>query len=203
KSKVYFYSIKEKSSNTENYLKAFKLFGEHNISNMMAAITVAEILEIPISDILKQIKTFKDVPHRQEFIKEIKGVKYFNDTSATMPDAAVEAIKTFKVRFAGSKIILIAGGQNKNLKFDKMIDEIKKKVDHLVLLPGTASDIIKEKLKGEYDIVKAESMKEAVLKAKELANKGDIVLLSPGATSFNLFKNEFDRGNQFIKEIRK
>lgn len=203
KSKVYFYSIKGKSLDIQNYLKEFKLFGKHNILNMLAAITVAKILGIPSKGILKQIKTFKGVPHRQEFVREIKGVKYFNDTSATMPDAAIEAIKTFRARFAGSKMILIAGGQNKNLKFNKMTDEIKKKVDYLVLLPGTASDIIKEKLKGEYDIINVGSMKEAVKKAKELAKKGDIVLLSPGAASFNLFKNEFDRGNQFIKEVIK
>lgn len=193
KGRVYFYSAKEKPP----YLKDFRLFGEHNISNLLAAAAVARVLGV--SDIARQVKSFKGVPHRQEFVKEIEGVKYFNDTAATMPDAAVEAIKTFKARFPKSKLILIAGGMNKNLKFEKMIREIKSKADAVVLLPGTASDILK---KGISEYIDASSMKDAVKKAKKSAKKGDIVLLSPGATSFNLFKNEFDRGDKFIKEVK-
>lgn len=200
KSKVYFYSLKKKPNFD---LKDFRLFGDNNISNLMAAITVADILGVSDKDIKKQIKTFKGVAHRQEFVKEIKGVKYFNDTAATMPDAVICAIKTFRNRFKLAKIILIAGGQNKGLNFDKMADEIQKNIDYLILLPGTASDIIKSKLEGRFNFIDVKSMPEAVEKAKKSAKKGDIVLLSPGAASFNLFKNEFDRGNKFIREVKK
>lgn len=220
KSKVYFYSAKQKPQPTGCYLredkvffkqrkkmtldiKDFKLFGNHNVSNMLAAITVCKVMKMPCKDISSQIKTFKGVPYRQEFIKEINGVKYFNDTAATMPDAAVEAIKTFRARFKSNKIILIAGGQNKNLDFKEMANAIKEKIDFLILLPGTATDILKSELGKNFKAVEVGSMASAVLKAKVLAKKDDIVLLSPGAASFNLFKNEFDRGDKFNEELKK
>jgi len=79
--------------------------------------------------------------------------------------------------------------------------DIQESVTHLILLPGTASDLIERDLK-KFSVFRAKSMKMAVKKASSLAKKGEVVLLSPGAASFNLFKNEFDRGNQFIKEVR-
>ena len=108
----------------------------------------------------------------------------------------------FSDSFLNSKIILICGGQNKGLDYKELIKVIKEKVDNLIMLPGTASDKIMAELKN-YDNLRAVfSMDEAVKMAKELSKKGDIVVLSPAAASFNLFKNEFDRGSQFVKLVK-
>jgi len=199
-SKVYFYSVKKILKTIK--IKDFKLLGEHNLSNLSATITVAKLLKVSTASINKSIKSFKGVPSRQEFIKEVHGVKYFNDTTATMPEAVIAAINAFSSKFINSKLILICGGQNKGLDFLELTKIIRERVGDLVLLPGTASDKIEEGLSGYNRIYKVSSMQEAVLTAKKTAKKGDIVVLSPGATSFNLFKNEFDRGEQFIKAVK-
>ena len=219
KSNIYFYSSKEKPRKTGCYLKSeniycqerknstinlddFNLFGEHNISNLLAAVSTVKILNLSCNDIKKNIKKFKGVHSRQEFVKEINGVKYFNDTTATMPEAVIKAAITFRNRFPESKLIFISGGQDKNLDFDKMADIIAKKINFLILLPGTGSEKIKIKIKNRIKIFNVLSMEQAVKKAKEIGKKGDIVALSPGAASFNLFKNEFDRGSQFVRAVK-
>lgn len=199
KSKVLFFS---KNSESKVKLDNFKLFGEHNLSNLLAAVEVAKILEIPVNKIEKALKTFKGVPHRQEFIKEVKGVKYFNDTTATMPDATITAVQAFLENFPDSRLILICGGQNKGLKYNDLSKIIGERVDEVIMLPGTASDKIKEGLGNYTRVHEVSSMQEAVKKANNLAKKGDVVILSPAAASFNLFKNEFDRGNQFIEAVK-
>lgn len=168
---------------------------------VQGAIKTAEILKISKKDIKKVLAEFKGVPHRQEFIAEKNKVKYFNDTSATTPQSVVLAIKMFKKKFPLSNIILIAGGENKGLNYEDLAQEITKNKITLILLPGTGSKKIEKELTKKINKVK--SMPEAVKKASDLAGKGDIVLLSPGAASFNLFKNEFDRGNQFIESVKK
>jgi UDP-N-acetylmuramoylalanine--D-glutamate ligase len=183
-------------------LDNFKLFGEHNFSNLLAAIEVAKLLKVSPALIEKFLKGFKGVPNRQEFIKEVKGVKYYNDTTATMPEAAIIAVQAFLENFPDSRLILICGGQNKGLKYGEMTRIIKERVDEIVLLPGTASDKIREGLGNYTRVHEVSSMQEAVKKAKEMAKKGDVVILSPGAASFNLFKNEFDRGAQFVELVK-
>ena len=200
-SKVYFFSLKELPKGIK--LDNFKLLGNHNLSNLLAAIKVAEVLKIPPKNIEKSLKTFKGLASRQEFVGEIRGVKYFNDTTATMPEATIAAIRVFSEEFPESKLILICGGVDKRLKYGELAKIIKEKVGELIMLPGTASDKIKENLVSYLNMHEISSMSEAVEKSSKLAKKGDIVLLSPGAASFNLFKNEFDRGNQFIKEVKK
>lgn len=201
--KVIFFS-KASLSEGSGHIKfdSFKLFGEHNLLNLSAAIEVAKVLKIPSKDIEKSLKSFKGVPSRQEFIKEANGVKYFNDTTATMPDATITAINTFLENFPNSRLILICGGQNKGLKYGELAKLIGERVDELIMLPGTASDKIKESLGNYTRMHDVSSMQEAVKKAKQLAKRGDIVILSPAAASFNLFKNEFDRGNQFVKAVK-
>jgi UDP-N-acetylmuramoylalanine--D-glutamate ligase len=181
--------------------KEFKPLGKNNLLNLSAALKVAKILKIPEKNILKAIKTFKGVHSRQEFIREVNGVKYYNDTTATMPDAVISAIQAFKQNFPKSNLILICGGQNKNLEYKYLVNELIKNNITIVMLPGTGSDII-ENLLGSKEINKVSSMQEAIQKATNLASPGDIIILSPGGASFNLFKNEFDRGDQFVKYVR-
>ncbi len=174
-----------------NYLKYIRLPGEHNLYNISAAIIIAKIFKIPDSFIKKTLKNFKGIEGRLEFVKEIRGVKYYNDTTATIPEATIAALKSFK------NIILIAGGTDKKLDFKKLAKEISNRVKLLILLPGTATEKINNKG------IKVKSMKIAVKIAYKNAKKGDIVLLSPGCTSFGLFQHEFDRGDQFKKWVKK
>lgn len=198
--KVFFFSQKAKKdcylSKDTIYFKGTPVSkaGNLNLSNLLAAISLARLSGVSVKKIRKVLSSFKGVPGRQEFIAEKRGVKYYNDTTATMPDAVIEALERFK------NPILIAGGVDKGLDYSLLSEKIEKKAKHLILLPGTASLILKKKVKNAFLV---SSMKEAVKKAASLAEKGDSVILSPGAASFNLFKNEFDRGDKFKEEVRK
>jgi UDP-N-acetylmuramoylalanine--D-glutamate ligase len=119
-----------------------------------------------------------------------------------MPEAVMTAINVFSEKFPDAKLIFICGGQNKGLNYAKLSDKIKEKVYNLILLPGSASDKIIEGLEGYKNVNIASSMQEAIKKATGVAKKGDVVVLSPGAASFNIFKNEFDRGDQFVKIVK-
>ncbi len=170
-----------------------------------AAASVAKILEIPKKFIDKTLKKFKGLPARLELIAQKNGIKYYNDTTATMPDATVYALHSLKNY--KKKIILIAGGVDKKLNYKNLTKEISKLAKALILFKGSASEkilkglkIVNCKLKIEKNV---SSMKEAVKLASKLASKNDIILLSPAAASFNLFKNEFDRGDQFVNEAKK
>jgi UDP-N-acetylmuramoylalanine--D-glutamate ligase len=165
-------------------------------SNKAAAVRVAEILQIPEKNIKKAIKNFKGVHSRQELVREINGVRYINDTTATIPEAVILALDTFK------NIVLICGGVYKGVEYKQMAEKIKEKVKAIVLLPGSGSDKLKESLSNYKNITNVTSMHEAVNVASKIANPGDVVILSPAASSFNLFKNEFDRGDQFVKAVK-
>ena len=210
KSRVRFFTTKKIPEDLRKIIRELKITGEHNISNISAAYSVAKLYKVPLGNIRKALKNFEWPEGRQEYIKEIKGVKYFNDTTATMPEAAIAAIETISQRFPKSKIILISGGVDKNLNYKNLAKKIAKKVSYLILFSGTASEKIKKELfniKRPKKLLSAaldiNSMQEAVKLASNMAKKWDIVLLSPAAASFNLFKNEFDRGSQFNKAVRK
>ena len=176
-----------------------KIPGDHNLENILAAVCAAKIFGIKNADIKDILSKFKGIADRLELVREIKGVKYYNDTTATNPDGAVSALKAFGGK--KKRIILIAGGVDKNLDYGEFAKTIKKEVKELILFPGTATDKILKELNVHHSVV--HKMKEAVCLAKSFAKKGDIILLSPGAASFGLFKNEFDRGKQFMKEVKK
>ncbi len=180
-------------------LSDIKLLGEHNLANVLSAVTLARVIGVPIDYIKLGIKNFVGLHDRLELIAEIKKVSYYNDTSATSPEAVIAALNALSAR----PIILIAGGVDKNLNYKELAEVIKKRVKQLILLPGTASDKIKQSLGGVYKFKTVSSMLQAVTLAKKLARVGDIILLSPGAASFNLFKHEFDRGEQFKKVVFK
>jgi len=163
---------------------------------------IAQVYKIPRDKVKKVLRNFKGIPHRQEFIADKNGVKYFNDTTATNPGAVKFALKKFRKKYSNSKIILIAGGEDKRLSYRSLAKHIEDNIDYLVFLPGSATELLKRDLK-KFPFHEAKSMQEAVRKASSLASKGDIVLLSPGASSFNLFKNEFDRGDKFKSAVDK
>ena len=198
-----------------------KLLGEHNRQNIAYAVTVARILDVPEKTIKKAVESYKGVSGRLEFIKEIKGIRYYNDTTATTPEAVLVALKALKtgLKTVGG-IVLISGGTDKALEYKQYAREVVNSVKALVLFEGTATKKILEQfqisnvkfqmnkefvipVKTGIQAVLVDNMKDAVTWAKKSAVKNDIVLLSPGAASFGIFKNEFDRGEQFNSLVKK
>jgi UDP-N-acetylmuramoylalanine--D-glutamate ligase len=171
--------------------------GEHNIQNALLAIEAVRELGIKDNFTKKVLKNFRGVSGRLEFIRELKWVKYYNDTTATTPEATLVALHALGQK---KNIILIAGGSDKNLEMNSLLKEIPKYCKSVIFLSGTGTERIKNKIK---DIMPVNNLKEAVLKAKSLAKKGDIILFSPAFASFGMFKNEYDRGDQFFKIIKK
>jgi len=190
-------------------LKDIKLIGQHNLSNVLAAVSVADLYNITPEKIRIALKTFKELEGRLQFIKEVKGVKYINDTTATAPDAAIAAIDSIDEFYLTKKesvpeekkIILIAGGDDKNLSFEEFAKIIIEKCKTVILLKGTATDKIEKIIAEHLPIKIASSMEKAVSLAAQEAAKRDIILLSPGCASFGLFEHEFDRGQKFNEAV--
>jgi UDP-N-acetylmuramoylalanine--D-glutamate ligase len=208
KSKVITYSL---HNNADIYIKdnyiikygeqfmpidKISLFGDHNKYNVMASIAVSDSLEVPSSNIIKSIQSFRGVAGRQESLGIINGVEVINDTTSTMPVALAVALDTFK----DNPYIVICGGENKGLDYSLLAEHIHKNLKAIVLLPGSASKLIKKYLDPvvAYEV---QNLKEAVDKAFNLVNVGDKIVFSPGATSFGLFLHEFDRGDKFTDLI--
>ena len=186
--------------NVEHYEK--KLKGEHNDENYAASLAAAKIFNVSEENIQKVFSTFNGVPFRQEEIAEINGVSFVNDTTATTPKAAVVAIDAYKSR----SIILLAGGNSKNCSIQEFAKVAAANSKKIILLKGNASeDFRKALLEFIDDETKVseifEDFRAAIQFAYQSARSGDVVLLSPGFTSFGMFKNEFDRGRQFNKIV--
>lgn len=178
--------------------------GEHNRANIACAILACQELDVSQKAIKEGVESFMGVPGRLELIRTVGGVRYFNDTTATTPDgnrAALEALTDKKKK----NIVLIAGGADKNLDYKDMARLVHKTVKGLVLIEGAATEKLLSLIpkKTSYPVYIVDSMKDAVGAAREFSKKGDTVLLSPGAASFGVFKNEFDRGDQFVKFVKK
>lgn len=176
-------------------VREIEIRGAHNLSNILASIGVAKALGVSAEKIKKGILSFRGLPHRLEFVREISGVKFFNDTAATSPDGAISSLASFT-----ENLVLIAGGSDKNLDMQEFAKAIAKKTERVIFLSGAGTDkIIAELLNvgGKKDFKIVNSMEEAVALARSLAKAGDVVLLSPGTASFGMFLNEFDRGDKF------
>jgi|SRR3989344_2313053 len=189
--------------------RVVKNIGSHYISAVGLAIAVARHLGIPQSAIDKTLSSFHGLPSRGEKILTLRGVDFVNDTTATIPDASIAALRRFGrvAKKRGGRVIMIAGGSDKHLNFHHFALEAEHFAKAIILLPGTATDKMKKELKQvkfpRAAIQLLPSMADAVRTAYERSRSGDIVLLSPGAASFGLFNNEFHRGAEFIKSIKK
>lgn len=175
-----------------------KLLGRHNYENVMAAIAISLHMGVPMADILKVVKEFKAVEHRIEFVLERAGVKYYNDSKGTNPDAAIQAIRAMP-----GPIVLIAGGYDKMSEYDEWIESFGDKVKYMVLI-GQTRDKIAEcaRQHGFTEIMYAEDMAEAVRVCAAYANIGDNVLLSPACASWGMFDNYEQRGDIFKECVR-
>lgn len=180
------------------------LQGTHNKENAAAALKVAEVLKLDREESIQTICAYKGLPYRQEVIGEKDGIIFINDTTSTTPVAAVSAIKTFRDK----PIIHILGGNAKGLPTEELLSELIH-VDKIVLLKGTFTDEIMSELRSKYnDKISSvyESLDDAVTEAYRLAKdqpRGAYILFSPAATSFAMFKNEFDRGDHFTAMARR
>ncbi len=170
-----------------------KIFGRHNYENVMAAAGMAIATSIPMSFIYKALVEFKGVEHRIEYVTTKQGVKYYNDSKGTNPDASIQAVKAMQ-----TKTLLIGGGYDKDSEYDDWIRAFEGKVKYLVLMGQTREKIANAARRlGFHDIVIVDSLKEAVGFCATHANAGESVLLSPCCASWGMFKNYEERGNMF------
>lgn len=175
-------------------LSDIKLRGVHNIENLMAAIGVTRGI-VKNETITEVVKNFYGVEHRLEFVREVDGVKFYNDSISSSPSRAIAGVNSFD-----EKLILIAGGYDKKVPFEMNFSNAMKEHVKKLVLVGATSDKIKAavlRVTDEIEIIKCNTFEDAVLTSKKIAQSGDVVLLSPGSASFDLFKNFEERGNLF------
>ncbi len=171
------------------------LFGVHNQENIMASALVGHVFGIPVARMRESIKTFKGLEHRLEKILTLEGIDFYNDSKATNVDAALKSIQSFD-----RKIILVMGGRDKGGDFKRLKKVIKEKVKKIILI-GEARKKIKEALNGMAEFSDSSSLKEAVDIGFSVAKSGEVVLLAPACTSFDMFENFEERGRAFKKEV--
>lgn len=174
-------------------VRDMKLLGRHNYENVMAAAAIGLEMGVALADIGRAVESFNPVEHRIEFVRERTGVRYYNDSKGTNPDAAIQALRAMP-----GPTLLIAGGYDKNSEYDDWVAEFEGKVRYLVLI-GQTRDKIAEcaKKHGFTEIMYAEDMQEAVQVCAVYADTGDYVLLSPACASWGMFKDYEERGRVF------
>jgi len=194
-SKIIFYS-------PSNFSKDFKpqILGQGNLANLAAAFAVSKVLGVDEIKALESLAQFKGVEFRMQLIKDWNGVKIYNNTTATAPEPAIESLKTFP------GCILICGGMNKGLNYENFAEAIDTYAKDVYFLDGDATNEIINHLKNRASSVTRnhnpyKNFWDILQVVKKNAQPGDVVLLSPGATSFNLFQNEFDRGRKFNQAV--
>lgn len=171
-----------------------QLRGGHNLQNVLAACAISVAAELPFEAIQNGVNGFKGVPHRLEYVRTWKGADWYNDSIATAPERAMAAIRSFE-----EPLILLAGGRDKDLPWDDFASLVRERVDHLILFGEAAGKIFQAV--GKKDGIQCESLREAVHTAAELAAPGDVVLLAPGGTSFDEFRDFEERGECFKKLV--
>ena len=178
-------------------IKDIKIMGTHNLENICGVIGLAKAFKINTKIIAEGIKNFKGVPHRLEFIGEYKGVNYYNDSKGTNVDSTIKAIEALE-----GPIILIAGGYDKGVSYDKLIDSFKNKGEYLILIGQTKNLIEKAAEKKDIkNIYLFDNMDLAVKKAIEISKPGWNILLSPACASWDMYSNYEERGDHFKRLV--
>ncbi|WP_421764744.1 UDP-N-acetylmuramoyl-L-alanine--D-glutamate ligase [Ekhidna sp.] len=195
---IFNFQFKGKEENVQIPTSEVSLIGKHNMVNSMAAVLSALCMEAPIEKVLKGLKTFKNAPHRLEFIQQIDGVAYINDSKATNVDSVYYALDGVK-----GNIIWIAGGVDKGNDYSQIEKLVTKKVKALICM-GKENAALTSYFGSKIDrIAEVNSAKKAVDQANQWAEEGDVVLLSPACASFDLFNNYEDRGDKFKSAVNK
>jgi len=172
--------------------------GQHNMENALAAAAVGRIAGLSDETINGAIRSFKGVEHRLELVGEWAGVRWFNDSKATNPDAGRVALRAFP----GAPVVLIAGGYGSDFDLKGWVADVLANTEAVVLI-GASADLLQEALRDHPKVVRASSLEEAVGTAANLSRLGGVVLLSPAYKSFDMFKDYEDRGNQFKALVHK
>ena len=188
---------------SDDIISAIRLPGKHNVDNACAAIAAVKSILPNVSDdeIKKGLSEFTGLPHRLKFVAEKYGVKYYDDSISTTPGSAIAALKAF-----AEPKILILGGSDKGADYSELAKEIARQNVRLIIINGANADEIREVLREEKidcEIVQLNmaGMKEVAKSAKNKAQSGDVVVLSPAAASFDMFKSYSDRGEQFVAAV--
>jgi UDP-N-acetylmuramoylalanine--D-glutamate ligase len=198
---------------SEEFRDHYALPGRANLSNLAAAMTIAKFFDADHTQIKSCLPAFKALPHRLELVDTINGVSWYNDSKATTPEGAITALNAFE-----KSIIIIAGGYDKDIPFDELGEKIAEKAKAAILIGTTAHKIEKAILNAQMSLREAQrrsnlqlinteielvdSLAEAVQLANQLADSGDIVLLSPACASYDMFENYEQRGQQFTLLVR-
>lgn len=172
--------------------------GLHNVENVLAGFAAGLACGASPDSMRETVANFKGVEHRIEFVEEIEGVKFYNDSKATSVDATLKALEALSEE--DGEIVLILGGRGKNAPYAPLIPLIEKKVRALVLI-GEDAENIENQLKGTAEIVRADTMISAVKKCFEAAEKGDSILLAPACASFDMFNTFEHRGKEFKSSV--
>jgi UDP-N-acetylmuramoylalanine--D-glutamate ligase len=173
------------------------LKGVHNVENMMAALTTARIFGCSKKAVQDVLRRFKGLEHRLEFVREIGGVRFYNDSKGTNVGSVVKSLQSFS-----EPVILIAGGKDKNGDLSPLKELVRKRVKHLILI-GEAKERMNHELGGLTDTVMAKTMEEAVSLARQKAKGREVVLLSPACSSFDMFKDYKERGKVFKEAVKR
>ncbi|MCK4900444.1 MAG: UDP-N-acetylmuramoyl-L-alanine--D-glutamate ligase [Anaerolineales bacterium] len=167
-----------------------KLRGEHNLYNVLAACAIAVASDLPIETMRVGVDGFSEIPYRLEFVRSWGGAEWYNDSIATAPERSMAAIRSFD-----EPLVLLAGGRDKNLPWDEFATLVRQRVDHLILF-GEAAEKIASAV-GDMAMTRCSNLEEAVFMAAQVVRMGDVVLLSPGGTSFDEFLDFEERGECF------
>lgn len=178
-------------------IRLIELRGSHNVLNVLAACAISAAAGFPSSAIQAGVDGFAGVPHRLEYVRTFHGAAWYNDSIATAPERTLAAIRSFD-----KPIVLLLGGRDKNLPWQSLVDEIRKQVKHVIVF-GEASEKILKALRSNGDdcqsfsISQCSGLRQAIQTAASLAEPGDVVLFSPGGTSFDEFRDFEERGERF------
>jgi UDP-N-acetylmuramoylalanine--D-glutamate ligase len=173
-----------------------RLAGGHNLSNACAAIAVARAMGASEDAVRRALASFEGLGHRTAFVRELRGVRYYDDSKGTNVGATVAALSGLTER----KAVLVAGGRDKLGAYEPLVATLRERGRALVLI-GEAAPRIAEAAQGVLPVAHAQSMAEAVERAAELAEPGDAVLLSPACSSFDMFRDYKDRGDAFVRAV--
>ncbi|MBM4129362.1 MAG: UDP-N-acetylmuramoyl-L-alanine--D-glutamate ligase [Nitrospira sp.] len=176
-------------------VEEIRIKGVHNLENAMAASAIAIFLNCPLEAVRDALRTFSGLEHRLEFVRELDGMRYINDSKGTNVGAVIKSLESFS-----DPLILILGGRDKGGDFSLLRNLVREKVKTLVLI-GEAKEKIRKALGDLTETVMADDLREAVYLSRSRAVKGDVVLLSPACASFDMFLDFEDRGRQFKKIV--
>ena len=171
--------------------------GLQNVENAMAAIGAARRMGVPPDAVRERLSAFAGLPHRVEFVRQVRGISFFNDSKGTNVGAVLKCLEGFP-----EPVVLIAGGKDKGVDFRPLRDSLGRKARAAILL-GEAQGRMKRELMGSVPILLAGSLDEAVGQAAECAREGDVVVLSPACSSFDMFRNFEERGDAFREAVRR